>query len=548
MADIDKRIFNLMQNGSRAQRVEICRREPMYFAIYYFTNYFTYKIPPFHYNFYKDIKDLVSGALEEAGWIAYRESSKTSIAKIALLVWCIAYKKKDYINVDSYDKTNAESFLFDATVALQTNKKLIADFGQLYHKKQNKDAMLEAKMKRISNFITENDVKVEAFSTQQSTRGRLYKNRRPGLYILDDIENIKTRESYPITYKIKSHIEELKGGLSVDACVLYLGNYLAEDGVVAFLIERIRANPRGKLRFIPVINKEGVISWPDKYVHTNTEAVKINSTIKDPCKHKISLEAKRASLGNEVYETEMMNNPAKAGGKVFDRDIIERLLKQAKEPIRELAGLKLWYEYNPAHRYAIGADTAKGVGVDSNASALIDFSTIPNRLVGTYKNNLIAPDIFAFELKRQGEMFGECLIAPEINNTGYATISQLKKIYPLKKIFLPIQEEKVSEKVADEYGWDTNSATKPEMIYQLKQASEDGKLLILDKELLNELKYYGQKDLQAYKLVEGMTRHFDVLMACAIAWAMRTYAKAPDKPRRKAIQAPHVPTAGEYGG
>lgn len=544
---IDKRIFNLMVSGSRAQRVKICEQEPMYFALYYFSQYFVYTIPPFHYDFYQDCKDLTNGTLEEAAWIAYRESAKTSLAKVALLVWCIVYRKKNYINVDSYDKGNAESFLFDATVALQTNKKIIADFGQLYHKKQSHDTLSEAKMKRINNFITENDVKVEAFSTQESTRGRVYKERRPDLFILDDVENDKTKDSYPITHKIKMHIEELKAGLSVDASVLYLGNYIAEDGVISFVMERVKANPRGRLREVPVVSKDGVISWPDKYVFTNHQAAVANLSITDRRQHKISLEARRASLGAERYASDMMNDPAKAGGKVFDRETIETLLKQARKPVRTVADFKLWFEYNPAHRYAVGADTAKGVGVDSSASCLIDFSTIPNRLVGTYKNNTIPPDIFAHELRRQGEMFGECLVAPEVNSQGYATVAQLKKIYPLSKIYLPLREEKVSEKLADEYGWDTNSATKPEMIYQLKQAVEDGKLAIFDEDVLNELKYYGQKDLTTMKLVEGMTRHFDLVMALAIAWAMRNHAKLPIK-IKKIQQKPYQPVAGEYGG
>jgi hypothetical protein len=78
----------------------------------------------------------------------------------------------------------------------------------------------------------------------------------------------------------------------------------------------------------------------------------------------------------------------------------------------------LWQEYNPAHRYAIGADTGKGNGNDHSASVLIDFSTIPARQVGSYANNLIPADQFAYELKRQAELFGSCLIAPEKNSAS----------------------------------------------------------------------------------------------------------------------------------
>ncbi len=544
-SDINERIHDLLINGSPGARKEICKQDPMYFAIYYFPEYFNYKTPPFHFDFYQDIKDLAAGVLDEAAWIAYRDSAKTSIAKIAFACWLIAFKKKRYINWDSYDSGNAEQALFDITVALQTNKRLISDFGQLYFKKATKDVMSEAKMKRIKSFITENDVKVEAFSTQESTRGRVYKEQRPDCYILDDLENFKTIDSYPITHKIIKHYDELKSGLAADACILTLGNYITEEGVVSYIMEAIKRNPRGRLRFVPVVDKKGVISWPDKYVKTNAEAAAINATLPDRRKLKISLEAKEASLGTKVYQAEMMNNPAHGEDKVFDRDRIEEMLKAARPPSQNIAGFKTWAIFNPSHRYAIGADTAKGIGKDSNASVVIDFSAIPNKVVGTYANNLMPPDIFAFELKRQADMFGQPLLAPETNETGYATLTQLKKIYPTNKIYVPIQDEKVKEQHAPDLGWHTNSSTKPEMIFQLKRAVEDGLLTIPDEDLLNELKYYDQKALKALKMVEGMTRHFDKVIACSIAWAMRNHAKISDVGKKPFKQGPYVPQEGQ---
>lgn len=536
-----------MMKGTPAQRVEISRREFMYFAIYYFPEYFTHKIPLFHYDMYDDCNALSNGDIDEVAWIIFRDSAKTSIAKI-FLCYLICCKKKQYINVDSYDKSISEAILFDTTISLQTNKKLISDFGHLYYKKPSKDAMSEAKLKRINNFITEHGVKVEAFSTQESTRGRLFKNMRPDFYLFDDFENNKTKDSYPVIHKITEHINEMRGGLSAGAGVLYLGNYITEEGVVSHVMESLKRSKRGRVRLVNIADKHGNPTWPDKHVKTEAEAVEANKGITNPKLRKQSLEELRKSLGNAVYESERMNNPAHGGDKVFDRQRIEELLKLAKNPIREVASLKIWYEFNPSHRYAIGADTAKGVGRDSNASCLIDFSTIPNRVVATYKNNLMAPDIFAFELKRQGELYGLPLVAPENGNTGYATLTQLKKIYPQAKIFIPTQEEKIKQPLAPDYGWETNAATKPEMIYQLKRAVEDGLLLIFDEDLLNELKYYGQKDMGTYKLVEGMTRHFDLLIATAICWMMRTHAKLPDALKKKPQQTTHVPTAGEYGG
>ena len=547
---LDERIGKLMLNGTRGHRYEICRRDFIYFAVYYFPQYFSHQIPTFHYEMYDDCNRLAAGKLNEVAWIIFREAAKTSIAKM-FLCYLICHGLKRYINVDSYDKANSEAILFDVTVALQTNPRLISDYGHLYHKKPQKDALSEAKMKRIGNFITENGIKVEAFSTQESTRGRLFKEYRPDFFLIDDFENNQTKDSYPKIHRIKEHLNELRSGLPVNAGVLYLGNYITEGGAVEYVMDAMKRSPENcRLRLVNAELPDGSPSWPAKYARTDAEAAEVNLTIQDPRKRKISLESRKKSLGAATYQSEMMNNPAHGGDKVFDRAIIDSLIKNAREPSKEIAGLKVWYDFNPSHRYAIGADTAKGIGKDANASVIIDFSTVPNRVVATYQNNLMAPDIFGYELKRQGDLYGQPLIAPENANTGYATLTVLKKVYPTMRIFVPVKDEKVKGNLADEYGWDTNSATKPEMIYQLKRAVEDGLLIIFDVDLLNELKYYGQKDLVTMKLVDGMTRHYDKLIACAIAWMMRTHAKlSTDALRRRAPnQATHVPAAGEYGG
>jgi hypothetical protein len=54
---------------------------------------------------------------------------------------------------------------------------------------------------------------------------------------------------------------------------------------------------------------------------------------------------------------------------------------------------------------------------------------MPNRVAATYKNNLIKPHVFADEIVRQAEMYGECFVAPESNNFGADTVTRLKQAY-----------------------------------------------------------------------------------------------------------------------
>src|SRR5258707_7333867 len=82
----------LLLNGTREERIYATARSFKLFAIYYFTKYFTFQPAPFHDDFFQDFEDLVYGRIKDAAWLAYRESAKTSFAKIGLC-WIIARKQ-----------------------------------------------------------------------------------------------------------------------------------------------------------------------------------------------------------------------------------------------------------------------------------------------------------------------------------------------------------------------------------------------------------------------------------------------------------------------
>lgn len=244
---------------------------------------------------FEDLGGLMDGRLREVAWIAFRESAKTSIAK-GFLCWLMVYKKRAYINVDSFDKENAERILFDIVLDLQTNPKILADFGELFNAKKNPD---EITQKRVNNFITNNGVRVEAHSTQESVRGRIHGHQRPDCLLLDDFETNKTKDSKAHTAQVISHINEFKAGLDSSAIVLYLGNYITEYGSVQTLIDRAKIDDRLMVRNIPV-EIAGSPTWPSKYAMTDLEASKSG---------KVSLEDKKKQLGSLTYSTEMLNQP-----------------------------------------------------------------------------------------------------------------------------------------------------------------------------------------------------------------------------------------------
>ena len=224
-----------------------------------------------------------------------------------------------------------------------------------------------------------------------------------------------------------------------------------------------------------------------------------------------------------------------SGEKIFDPDNIERRMKNdVKKP--EYSGNWAYYEdYVPGHSYALGADVAEGIGRDSSTAVVIDFSYrtvhghIRPKVVARYKSNKIAPDTFAHEVKNGGTRYGNCIAAVEKNNHGHATLSKLKEMYG--NIYTERTTDKMADGFTERIGWHTTAATKPTIIFGLKETIENNELLVEDVGILRELKGYGDDEMKQIRYDEDVTKHYDLVMALAIAWEMRHFCGVGGKVR-----------------
>lgn len=304
-----KQALQKVIDGTPQERMFLCEQSFVLFAIYYFQEYFKYPLAPYHYEFGTDLHDLIDRKIREVAWIAFRESAKTTWAKL-FVIWMIAYNKRRYINLDSYDKENAERILFDVAFELVNNQRLQADFGVLFSKGRS---MNDVKQNRINNFVTENGIRVEAHSTQESVRGRIHLNQRPDALICDDIETNKTKDSPAYTKQVREHITEALAGMAPEGFILYLGNYITDGGNIQWIMDRSITDKGLRVRNVPVI-ANGKPTWPSKYALTDEEAKATN---------KVSLEDKLRQLGSQVFSYEMMNQPIDDSIAEFKKEFIQ---------------------------------------------------------------------------------------------------------------------------------------------------------------------------------------------------------------------------------
>lgn len=471
-------------------------------ARYFYPRFFGYSDAPFHKDIDRNNIKVYLGVLKSFTDAGFRGCAKTTRTKL-FIAFCIAndlLHRKKYIKVLSQDGGNSKQVVTDI-YNLLIDPRVKALYPQIFAKTDTK------REETMSSFTTATGIKLMADTVGSTQRGQIQDEARPDLILYDDFETRISLRSAVTTKMIWDNMEEAKNGLSKDGGSLYLCNYLSERGNVHKLFQRKDA--LNVIINIPIWDEKRNPTWESKY--TKEDIISLQNT--------------------DDFEGEYLGEPAKGKDVLFDRDSLDRQVSIV--PLKEIAGQKIFKKYDPSHSYGLGADTAGGVGLDSSTSVIIDFTAFPAQVVATYADNEIKPEVFGDELARQGERFGECLIAPE-NNKYDSVIGRLKQIYPLKKLYITQREDTKTinrqSPQSMEYGWNTNALTKPKMLFSFAKAVEDGLVQLNDENLINECKSYTRDDLMDRDIDPRLTtRHFDLLIAVCIAWQMKDYVKPTEK-------------------
>lgn len=462
-------------------------------ARYNFPQYFSSEDAAFHRAIDLHNLRVYRGELDQFVNIAFKGAAKTSRTKlfIAFVITCDMDHFRRYFRVLSADSTNSTQISTDIYNML-VSPRVAGLYPEIFAKTQAK------REETMSSFTTATGVKVYADTVGTSQRGALQEEARPDFVWFEDFENRATLRSAKNTIKIWDNMEEARTGLAKQGGCLYTCNYISEMGNVHTLVTKPMSS---KVVLIVPIMENGVSSWPSRYSLAEIEQMR---------------------LDDEDFDGERMCKPSASKDIIFDRETLDGMT--AIQPVREVADFKMFYAYDPSHRYGSGHDVAGGVGLDSSTSVFIDFSTIPAKVCATYANNLIKPDTFGDEIKREGDYYSLPIAGIEKNNHGHSTISRARQLevnlYKKEK-----DETKVNTTSAIEYGWHTNALTKPKMIFDLVKAVNDGLIQLSDRNLIQECKNYTRNDLiDDQRDPRLTTRHFDLLTAAAIAWQMKDHA------------------------
>jgi hypothetical protein len=211
-----------------------------------------------------------------------------------------------------------------------------------------------------------------------------------------------------------------------------------------------------------------------------------------------------------IWDTETM-----VEGRVFSSDVDKDQMLNVKQPIREIAGVKIFLE--PVdHEYQIGIDPSIGA---EDPCAIVCVDTVTGDVVATF-SGFLPTNAITLKALIIAEMYSKVrkpLIIPEATGVGQALIEDLKKQY--ERIYEREVFSKREKKTIDKLGFYTNYATKIQLIENMGKLFQSKWPKLRDRAILEEIRAFVWSD-EAKKQGAGAPHpyHDDRVMAMMLAF------------------------------
>ena len=223
------------------------------------------------------------------------------------------------------------------------------------------------------------------------------------------------------------------------------------------------------------------------------------------------------NLSKKQIAQEYLCDFASSGDTFLTGNDIEWVRKNIKPPVERCGpDMNVWIWKYPLteHNYILSADISRGDSRDYSAFHIIDVNE--SECVAEYKGK-IQPDRFAELINEFGLRYNKCLVCPENNSYGYATVLKLKELqYPNmyhKKRKAVYIAGYVPASESDVAGFTTSGKTRNLILTKLEEVLRNKLISVYSSRFYEELKTFVWKGNKA-QAMKGYND--DLVMSFAI--------------------------------
>ena len=195
-------------------------------------------------------------------------------------------------------------------------------------------------------------------------------------------------------------------------------------------------------------------------------------------------------------------------------------------PLKKLGNFVCYEEAKKDHIYVMVVDTARGVGLDYSAFIVFDVTTLPYKVVGTFKDKHISPMMYPTTLHNIGQHYNEAYMLVETNDIGQQVVDILHNDLTYENLMVTVHKGRAGQQISSGFGGGsrtigvkTTKQVKRIGCSNLKDLVENDKLVIRDFDLLAELSSFVGKG-SSYEAEEGT--HDDLAMCTVLfSWIVK---------------------------
>lgn len=175
--------------------------------------------------------------------------------------------------------------------------------------------------------------------------------------------------------------------------------------------------------------------------------------------------------------------------------------------------------------YFLAGDTSQGKGLDSSAFQIIDITSMPYKLVCTFRDNTITPVEYAEVIFRTAQQYNECMLLLENNDMGQTVCDTIYNEFEYENVMFTESSGRMGKILssgfgrpnAKDIGVKTTKSVKAVGCSMLKLLIEQDQLIVNDLTTIQELNVFSRKGV-SYEAEPG--NHDDLVMCLVLfAWA-----------------------------